>query len=159
MHQRINSLIDVAITLEMNMAKLYLLFHDIFPEDCELWWTLSIEEKNHAALLKSGRDSFLPMDKFPQDLFDECLTDISETNRIAVCLLDEYNTSPGKREEALRAAIKLEKSAGESHFQRFMEKDSDSRIDEIFQRLNRDDKDHEKRIISYMKSICVCPPE
>ncbi len=53
MSQNFSQLIREAIQLELNVAKLYLLFHDLFPEDGDFWWQLVIEEENHAALLKT----------------------------------------------------------------------------------------------------------
>jgi hypothetical protein len=42
-------------------------------------------------------------------------------------------------------------SAGEIHFQNTMTKSADSKVLEMFQKLNQDDKDHAKRIRAYMK--------
>jgi len=53
MSQNFGQLIREAIQLEFNVADLYLFFHRLFPEDAGFWWSLVIEEKNHAALLKT----------------------------------------------------------------------------------------------------------
>ena len=53
MGQNFDQLIQEAIQLELNIAKLYLLFHQLLPEDSTFWWKLVIEEENHAALLKT----------------------------------------------------------------------------------------------------------
>ena len=59
------------------------------------------------------------------------------------------------REDAFNLALKLAQSAGEIHFQQFMEKSSGSKLDLIFKRLNGDDKDHAMRILSYMKDYGI----
>jgi hypothetical protein len=51
---------------------------------------------------------------------------------------------------AFNIALRLEQSAGEIHFQDYMTSEADSEMDRIFKRLNQDDKDHAKRIQSYM---------
>ena len=52
-------------------------------------------------------------------------------------------------EEALRLALRLEDSAGESHFQLVMENEADTPAAKLFQKLNEDDKDHSRRIRMY----------
>jgi len=56
-------LLEASIQLELNLAKLYTLFNDLFEEDEEFWWQLAMEERGHAALLqqeKKIRRSFFP---------------------------------------------------------------------------------------------------
>jgi len=65
-----NSLIEKAIQLELNVAELYIRFHKLFPSDASFWWKLAIEEKNHAALLKTlqlMKDSHveIPLEFYP----------------------------------------------------------------------------------------------
>ncbi|MEA3487197.1 MAG: hypothetical protein U9R20_06020 [Thermodesulfobacteriota bacterium] len=61
-------LIEESINLELNIADLYFLFHELFPEDADFWWRLVLEEKNHAALIRSGKKYFEPVNKFPRNL-------------------------------------------------------------------------------------------
>ena len=58
-------LANEAMRLEYNVSKLYMIFRDAYPEDAEFWWKLVIEESNHAALIKSGLDYFMPEGYFP----------------------------------------------------------------------------------------------
>ncbi|MCG6533786.1 MAG: hypothetical protein L7F78_03655, partial [Syntrophales bacterium LBB04] len=51
--------VDEAVTLELNISELYLYFYHSFPDDSDLWWKLALEEKNHGALLRSGREHFI----------------------------------------------------------------------------------------------------
>ena len=56
------------------------------------------------------------------------------------------------REEAFNAALRIEPSAGEIHYQKVMEKEADSHYVELFQKINAYDKDHERRIRVYMEA-------
>jgi ferritin len=143
-------LANEAMELEYNISKLYMIFRDSCPEDAEFWWKLVIEESNHAALIKSGRDYFMPEGVFPYEIFPS-MDDLQEANKELRSLLKKYATHPPAREIALNIALKTEMSAGEIHFQRAMTKSTDSEIMQLFQKLNQDDKDHAKRIRVYMK--------
>lgn len=146
----LTALIDEAINLELNMSDLYLLFNKVFSEDRPFWWGLSLEEKNHAALIKSGKDYFLPTDKFPVTLIENCLESMKNMNAEIITLVEKFKNNVPSRQEAFNTAIKIENTAGELHFQRFMEKDSESKVDQIFLKLNKEDKDHAKRLGAYM---------
>jgi ferritin len=143
-------LANEAMQLEYNVSKLYMIFRDSHPEDAEFWWKLVIEESNHAALIKSGLDYFMPEGVFPYEIFPS-MDDLQETNRELLSLLKKYENSPPSREIAFSLALKTEMSAGEIHFQSAMKKETDSKALKLFQKLNQDDKDHAKRIRAYMK--------
>ena len=139
-----------ALQLEYNVSKLYLIFRYAFPDDADFWWRLVLEENNHAALIKSGRDHFIPEGVFPHEIFPS-MDELKKANKVLLSLLDKYENSPPTRKEAFNLALKTELSAGEIHFQRTMTKSTDSKVLNIFQKLNQDDKDHAKRIRAYMK--------
>jgi len=151
MNEEVSELIKESIQLELNVAELYLVFHHAFPDDADFWWRLFIEEKNHAALIRSVEEGFMPAGILPEELLSSSLDKIREANTAIVALIARFKTAPPSREDAFSIAHKLEESAGEIHFQSFMTKETESRIDEIFQRLNRGDKDHARRIRSYME--------
>jgi hypothetical protein len=143
-------LAEEAMQLEYNVSKLYMIFRDTHPEDSDFWWQLVIEEGNHAALIKSGIEYFIPVGVFPEGMFPE-MEDMQQANAELQSLLEQYATDPPSRETAFNVALKTEMSAGEMHFQRTMTKTADSKILDLFQKLNEDDKDHAKRILAYMK--------
>jgi hypothetical protein len=143
-------LANEAMQLEYNVSKLYMIFRDSHPEDAEFWWKLVIEESNHAALIKSGLDYFMPEGAFPYEIFPS-MDDLQGANKEIRSLHNKYETHPPSREVAFNVALKTEMSAGEIHFQRAMTKSTDSEIMQLFQKLNQDDKDHAKRIRFYMK--------
>jgi len=152
MNNDLSELFDEAIKIELNASKLYELFQEVFPDDALFWGQLVVEEKNHAALLRDGRDRFQPIGKFPVEILPASITSLVWANRGIVTLVDKYRERHPSREEAFNTALSLEQSAGEAHFQQFMEKDSVSKIEGIFKDLNRDDKDHALRIRSYMEN-------
>ena len=144
-------LANEAMRLEYNVSKLYMIFRDAHPEDAKFWWSLVIEESNHAALIKSGIDYFMSEGFFPNEIFP-AMEDLQEANKELVSLLEKHVNNPPTREEAFKIALKVEISAGEIHYQSAMAKSADgSKMLELFQRLNQDDKDHAKRIRAYMK--------
>jgi len=151
MQEEFSLLIDESIQLEHNVAKLYSIFHATFPEDADFWWQLVIEEKTHAALIRAGKESFAPIGKFPVELLSSSLQKLREANKKAVTLTRKYLDTPPSREEAFNIALEFEQSAGEIHFQHFMEKKADTQVIKIFQKLNKDDKDHAIRLRSYME--------
>jgi hypothetical protein len=139
--------IEEAIKLELNVSNLYHLFSMTFPEDKEFWWKLEIEEKNHASLLKSGL-SFFEQNLFPQEILPERIEALQSSNLKVKRIAESFN-SKWTRIQALDSAIDLENSAGELHYQNFMNSPNNSEIAAIFQKLNGYDKDHSRRILDY----------
>jgi len=152
MIKKFYSLLDESIKLELNISNLYMIFYENLPDDANFWWKMVLEEKNHASLLRSGKEIFAPMDKFPEELLSSSLQELSEANKFIQSLIERYREVPPTREEAFNVALHLEQSAGEVHYQLFMEKIPDTQLMKTFQKLNNDDKDHAKRISSYMKT-------
>ncbi len=143
-------IVNQAIMLEKNVAGIYLIFKETFDEDAEFWWQLVLEEENHAALIKSAKIYFDPNEQFPQNLISSTIEELQDTNNMIQAYIEKYKKYPPTREETFNLALILESSAGEIHFQKFMMKQSDSEIIQIFQQLNGDDLNHYRRIKSYM---------
>ncbi len=143
--QRRLDLLHSSIDLEMNISNLYLLYSRLFEEDRNFWWQISIEEKNHAALLRSG-EHYIDLGNFPDELLFQKHKIVQEYNRDIRRTLEQYEANAPTQEEAYRYALRLEGSAAELHFQKTMDKESDSRVIQIFQKLCGDDKDHLRRI-------------
>lgn len=59
MNHTLEQLIDESIKLELNVADLYKILLNTFPEDSELWSTLVREEEKHADLIQSMKGTFL----------------------------------------------------------------------------------------------------
>ncbi len=144
-------LANEAIQLETQVGRLYLLFGEQFPEDAAFWEQLAIEENNHAELIRTGVDFFMKGDVVPEAVLSAPLASLQAANRRLSGLLEKYTQQPPSRAEAFYAALATENSAGEIHFQRMVTGPAESRVVELFQQLNTDDKDHADRIVTYMR--------
>lgn len=143
--------IEEAIQLELNASEIYFIFSQAIPEDANFWATLAWEEKNHASVLKTGKEILMPLDQFPGEVLPDVIQALIDTNRWLDSLKEELSKSKPDREKAFAIAVKIESSAGEQHFQRVMESPSDSSVIKIFQELCEDDINHLSRIREYMK--------
>jgi hypothetical protein len=146
-----SKLIDESIKVELNVADLYLSFHSLFPQDAKFWWQLILEEKNHAALIKSIKKTSVQLGGLPNSLFASSLKDLKDMNNKIISILKKYKLKAPSRDEAFNIALEFEESAGELHYQEFMVGKNSMEIDGIFKKLNANDKDHAKRIRSYME--------
>jgi hypothetical protein len=149
MNQNFRQLISEAIHLEQNVGRLYLLFHNLLPEDSAFWWELALEEQNHAALLKTAEKMDSSQLEIPEGIMPPGVDDLKEANRLILKAMEDFKSKPD-RTTAFQLAHKIELSAGESHYNNFMNNAPGSRITEILRRLNRDDLDHARRIREYM---------
>jgi len=152
MRLEFSKLIGEAIKLEINVSELYLVFHANFKEDSDFWWTMAIEEKNHAALLKNLESFVSHLSELPSNTSRISIADLEETNLRLEKLIPQYKNSPPNRIEAFNLAYSLETSAGESHFQEFADDESGSNISKIFKQLNQSDVKHAHRIKDYAKA-------
>ncbi|MDR4506220.1 MAG: hypothetical protein MRK01_15720 [Candidatus Scalindua sp.] len=143
-------LVDESRKLELYVSDIYMIFYKAFPEDSVFWWKLVLEEKHHAALIKSIENADLSSYFFSEDILESLVQVLFRTNNKLISLINEYNQNPPSRESAFNMAIELEKSAGEYHFQLVMEKSSETTAMKIFHELNADNKNHLKKIQAYM---------
>ena len=150
MKNKLKKHIDESIKLELNVAELYKIFNQLFPEDAYFWWKLYEEEQNHANLIrKVGELNFLT-NKIIMEMLPTKLIEIKEANQKIISFIKKYKSKPPSRQEAFNVALEIEQSASEMHYQVFMKKESDNIIAQTFQKLNNDDIDHFERIRSYM---------
>ena len=144
-------LLEEAIKIELRLSELYQLFAEKIPEDKDFWWQLVLEEKNHAALLRSGKE-FLKNDKFPSNFLPNSLEELKRSTQEILKARQKFNDTPA-RLSSFEIAYLLEHSAGEMHYQNYMSDEIDDDLRSIFKRLNRADIDHAKRIREYMSNI------
>lgn len=144
------TLLEESIQLELNLAKLYTQFNDQFDEDEDFWWQLSMEERSHAALLQQEKKQPQPLAFFPENLLSKDLLALQANNAFIREHAERFSAAPCSREEAFNLALKIEMSAGEAHFQEFMESETGSLTADIFQQLASEDQNHAKRIREYM---------
>ncbi|MCG8375954.1 MAG: rubrerythrin family protein [Chlorobiales bacterium] len=159
MDTSLSELLDLSIAHEINISRLYTLFHELFEEDEDFWWQLSIEERSHAALLRNEKAAHKHAETVPENLLTDDLDALKSSNAKLESLIDDYTANPPAREEALQTAYDLELSVGEIHYQEFMNRKSCSLSDELFKQLNLEDKDHADRIKSYMQANGMSPQE
>lgn len=152
MNLELPKILTESLELELNVAELYLLFSYLFPEDNYFWWKLAIEEKNHAALLRSGQQYFIDANLFPEEILSSKLDNLIKTNQKIINLISKFEIDPPSRITALQVALELEQSVGEFHFQAAMEVLPQSKALKVFQHLNRDDRDHAIRIQTYKQT-------
>lgn len=150
---RLNQLIDESIQLELNAAELYHLFAETIPDDADFWMQISNEEKHHASLLRSAKESFVRQGNFPLDLVVDSIELLILGNMKLKTLILKFKAFPPTQIEACETALALERDVGESHYTQFMDKNSKNAIDRIFQTLNKGDKAHERRISAHFESL------
>ena len=156
MSNDLRKLIEEATRLELNMAEVYLGFHHLFTDDARFWWKLVIEEKNHAALLLSGKQYFLEAGMFPAELVGTSLATLKSLSGELEGVIGRGGKPRLSRAAAFDLAISLEDSAGEIHFQHAMhETEHPSKAIKLFQSLNEADLDHADRIRSYMRLASI----
>ncbi len=149
--EQIYRLLDESIALERNVAALYRIFFETYDEDRDFWWQLSVEELNHASLLKSGRDIFLNVDAFPVEICANNLESLCAMNERIESLCNAYRDTPPSRLDAFAVAFQIEQSAGEFHYQQIMNSVSENKAVALAKKLNQDDRNHAERILGRMR--------
>ena len=147
--------IVMASRLESRIGDLYLEFSRRFTEDRDFWWQLSLEEKNHASILESGRASFVPINAFPEKLIPPDLSELSEMEHQLDAIFEELSNY--SRETAFEKALELEKWTVEFYYQQAMDEKQPDPYLSNFQLLNRESGNHIKRIHTYLSSNNVQP--
>ena len=149
----LDNLIKESIQLELNMASLYEVFSGISPNDQEFWWQLHLEEMSHANLIRSSRDSFSKRDNVPFNLLAGSIKELKQTNDQIAGHIKHYVANQPSRREACEIAFALENTAGDIHYSQFINEDAQRPEENIFQQLNRKDRDHEQRICTYLDGL------
>lgn len=141
-------LIDEATEHELAISELYLHFHRLFPDDRDFWWTMALEEKNHASILINIIALSKIVKKLPKSIIPGNPNIFKkEKERVAsmVNTLDANIT----REMAFQMAYDTEISSGEEHYRLFVENQSEPNVFKVFQQLSNQDNDHASRILEY----------
>lgn len=136
-------LLEEAIQVEINMAKLYLFFRDNFTKDKDFWGKIAEEEAGHAALLNLAKDFF---DKYPKNILYDNINALKAVNKKIKSIITNYTIKKPSEKEAYEQAFRLENSAYELHYENLLESSSNEEAIKTFQKLNEDDKNHANRI-------------
>ncbi len=158
MAEPIEMQLEKAINLELYVSELYMLYYRKFPEDSTFWWQLAIEEQNHAALLKTVWQMNRAELKIPGELLGAGIEELELSIQSVRQAIHEIESHPD-RNRAFHFAYLTEVGAGEYHFNAFMKYSAESRLTDVFRRLNGADTDHAKRIVKYMKDHRIPMPD
>ena len=90
MDKELSRILDETIQLELNVADLYLSFAQAFSEDKDFWSHLAVEEKNHAALLRSGKLESLNKGQFPAKVLTTNLDALIRVNKEIKALVKKH---------------------------------------------------------------------
>ena len=142
-------LLDEAIRHELTVSLLYFEFFQAFPEDADLWWTLSVEESGHAGLLEAGRKLFGA--EYGEEILPTRIEYLTEANRTLDKLLEQMKQQPLSREAACRIALEIETTTDGMIFENALRPAQDADVPTISERIHRDDLRHAARIRAYMK--------
>jgi hypothetical protein len=158
MNKELSRILDETIQLESNVADLYLSFSHAFSEDKDFWSLLAVEERNHAALLRTGKLESFDKADFPAKALTTNLGALVKVNREIEMLVKAHKQKPPSRASAFEIAIKVEESTGEIDFSCFMEREADSLALKLFSRVNSEDRDHARRLRNYMREKSIAIP-
>ena len=141
--------LDEAIRHELTVSLLYFEFFQAFPEDADLWWTLSVEESGHAGLLEAGRKLF--GSAYGEEILPSRVEDLAEANHKLEKLLEQMEKQPLSREAACRIALEIETTTDGMIYANALEPAQDADVPTISERSRRDDPRHAEKIRAFMK--------
>lgn len=136
---------DTLISLERNVAALYLFYADLFPDDAPFWHRLHFEEENHALALAHDGCLNRYLAALPDTQREELLAMARAINARVREVAEEYQRRAPSRREAYLTALQLEQTAGEYHTTEACKGQRSGDVP-VFERLGEDDADHAERI-------------
>lgn len=146
LHERLKACIGI----ELGVANIYRTFSEKLPEAKDLWYDLSLEEENHAAILVLG-GKYNEMGVLPDNIVPSSMHGIKQT----VDLVKETEKRAQSESLSLKAALdmslKLEKTKEESYLPEILAKETDSEVISRLQQLLNDTKLHILRLSDYRK--------
>jgi len=149
MSDPLEALLDEAIRHELTVSLLYFEFFQAFPDDADLWWTLSVEENGHAGLLEAGRRLF--GSEYGEEILPARVEYLRGANRMLEKLLEQMKQHPLSREAAFRTALEIETTTDGMIFENALQPAQDADVPTISERIRCDDLRHAERIRAYMK--------
>ena len=149
MSDPLEALLDEAIRHEHTVSLLYFEFFQAFPDDADLWWTLSVEESGHAGLLEAGRRLF--GSEYGEEILPARVEYLTEANRTLENLLEQMREQPLSREAACRIALEIETTTDGMIFENALQPAQDAAVPTVAERIRRDDQRHAERIRAFMK--------
>lgn len=152
-NKQLLNLISESANFEKNVAKLYLLLSKSFNEDSRFWLNLYIEEKNHQTIFELFLEGDIPLNLFPEEVIDKDVKNLKHFNELLKKELDGFLKKYRKKADAYEFALKMEEASSEGIFQDAMDIDSNSEELYLIQRINKDDKDHKRKIRNIISKL------
>ncbi len=149
MSDSLEALLDEAIRHELTVSMLYFAFFQAFPDDADLWWTLSVEESGHSGLLEAGRKLF--GSEYGEEILPARVEDLAEANRKLEKILEQIEQQPLSREAAFRLALEIETTTDGMIFENALEPAPNADVPTISERIRRDELRHAAKIRAFMK--------
>ena len=143
-------LIEESVQLELNVASLYTIFSNTHREHADLWSQLSLEEEGHAALIKNAAERCDLSASLSNEAVSASLKKLERCNHHIAELIKQFRVEPPSPEDAFNIALELEQTAGEIHYQEFMDIGDGSILDKVFQKLDQEDEAHSAQLRAYM---------
>jgi hypothetical protein len=152
MESSLGDIVDVSIKLEESLSELYKRFGELFPEDAELWNSLSIEEQNHIQMLSETRKPLV------NRLLVNRLHDLKEIYKVIRRKLIFYKKiDKVDKSQAFEDAIELETIKSRIHLDITKIKKLGNKTLRTFLFLNRKEKNNTKRIKTHILNLRVSP--
>ncbi|HJO92654.1 MAG TPA: hypothetical protein QF753_04570 [Victivallales bacterium] len=150
MESSLGDLVDVSIKVEESLNELYKRFGELFPEDVELWNSLSLEEQNHIQMLSETRKPFI------NGLFVNRLHDLKEIYKVVRHKLNFYKKlKKADKAQAFEDAIELETIRSRTHLDIARIKRIGKRTLRTFLFLNRRERNNAIRIKKHILNIRI----
>lgn len=137
---------------ELKVSELYMLYSRIFQEDSGFWSQMSMEEQDHAALIRSSI-VYVQIGKFPRQMTYDCMEDIEEMLGRIDARINQYTLATPGVCEAYRFALQVERSPCEKGFRVAMLTDTDDRVMKIMQAIGNMDTLHYARVETLVEKL------
>jgi len=137
--------------LELRLAKLYLHFKGLFPDDTGavgMFEKLSYDEKSHYDLVQYQRRIV----RREQEIFKDVDIDVKEIRAITSRVESTMKGNPPPSlDEAIKIAMDIESTAGEAHYRTAMEQ-SNRDLSDFLSHLGTSDNEHFGVLREFAKS-------
>ncbi|MCB9989707.1 MAG: hypothetical protein H6868_10320 [Rhodospirillales bacterium] len=150
MKNTLSDLLRESVFAELYMAELYKIFSHNLTVHKDFWWSLLLEEKNHASVLRALDEYLEPDENMRGELIPRQMQEIEQRNEYIRSLIKDYTDHPPTEEVAFNMALYLEKLCVEATYDKYMTSTPRSKMAEILKDLNQSEIEHEKRIRTYM---------
>jgi hypothetical protein len=147
--------LDIAVAVELSMGRLYRRLAGNFPEHADVWWRISMEEMNHASLLRAAKD-LIPFGVNAQDFPLGAERDLRDLQQKIETADSEIEAGELDQPGAYERALALEYAVGEQGLQPQAYLDQSNPLGRILRRLHSETDDHSAIIRGLLEKL---PPQ